>query len=299
MQEQMNKAMASLNEAVGDDVPDARRGADKIEARYAKAKAVAELNDSTVDASMLEIEEATANVEAQARLSELRAELGLAARAKQLRRLAHGDARRARVRSGRPPGLSREHHEVVAVDGLVGHVGREVAACAGRPCAAGRGLGGRHPAGEDGAVASGDVERVALVELTDHLDARRPAAATSPRSTSGLAGAVVDDEVARRSRWRTRSRACGPAAAGRWPRTSCRRPATPATASASTSGRSARAMTARTPDHEAIRAAASLDAMPPLPRAEPVPPATTPRIGSSAGTCAISVGVGVAAGVGA
>jgi phage shock protein A len=77
MQEQMNKAMATLNEAVGDDVPTLNEVRDKIEARYAKAKAVAELSDSTVDASIREIEEATANTAAQARLSELRAELGL------------------------------------------------------------------------------------------------------------------------------------------------------------------------------------------------------------------------------
>jgi phage shock protein A len=77
MQEQMNRAMATLNEAVGDDVPTLNEVRDKIEARYAKAKAVAELSDSTVDASIREIEEATANTAAQARLSELRAELGL------------------------------------------------------------------------------------------------------------------------------------------------------------------------------------------------------------------------------
>src|SRR5207344_1428440 len=61
MQEQMNKAMTTLNEAVGDDVPTLNEVRDKIEARYAKAKAVAELSDSTVDASIREIEEATAN----------------------------------------------------------------------------------------------------------------------------------------------------------------------------------------------------------------------------------------------
>ena len=77
MQEQMNKAMASLNEAVGDDVPTLNEVRDKIDARYAKAKAMAELNEMTVDASIREIEEATANATAQARLSELRSELGL------------------------------------------------------------------------------------------------------------------------------------------------------------------------------------------------------------------------------
>jgi phage shock protein A len=77
MQEQMNKAMTTLNEAVGDDVPTLNEVRDKIEARYAKAKAVAELSESTVDTSIREIEEATANIAAQDRLTELRAELGL------------------------------------------------------------------------------------------------------------------------------------------------------------------------------------------------------------------------------
>ena len=77
MQEQMNKAMATLNEAVGEDVPTLSEVRDKIDARYAKAKAVAELNEGTVDASIREIEAATANASAQDRLSELRAELGL------------------------------------------------------------------------------------------------------------------------------------------------------------------------------------------------------------------------------
>jgi phage shock protein A len=77
MQETINKAMASLNEAVGDDVPTLSEVRTKIEARYAKAKAVAELNEGTVDASIREIEEATANAAAQDRLSELRDELGL------------------------------------------------------------------------------------------------------------------------------------------------------------------------------------------------------------------------------
>ena len=50
---------------------------EKIEARYAKAKAHSELSETSVERSILEIEQATANVEAQSRLSELRAELGL------------------------------------------------------------------------------------------------------------------------------------------------------------------------------------------------------------------------------
>ncbi len=77
MQEQMNSAMASLTETVGDDVPTFNEVQEKIEARYAKAKASSELQEVTVESRVLEIEQATANVEAQSRLSELRAELGL------------------------------------------------------------------------------------------------------------------------------------------------------------------------------------------------------------------------------
>ena len=77
MQEEMNKAMSQLNETVGDDVPSLKEVQDKIEARYAKAKAMSELGEVTVESRILEIEQATANVEAQSRLSQLRNELGL------------------------------------------------------------------------------------------------------------------------------------------------------------------------------------------------------------------------------
>ncbi len=77
MQEEMNSAMAQLNESVGADVPSLAEVQDKIQARYAKAKATAELNETSVTSRVLEIEQATANVEAQGRLSALRAELGL------------------------------------------------------------------------------------------------------------------------------------------------------------------------------------------------------------------------------
>ena len=81
MQEEMNKAMSQLSETVGDDVPSLKEVQDKIEARYAKAKAHSELSGSSVESSIMEVEQATANVEAQSRLSELRAELGLDAAA--------------------------------------------------------------------------------------------------------------------------------------------------------------------------------------------------------------------------
>ncbi|MFZ8997159.1 MAG: PspA/IM30 family protein [Ilumatobacteraceae bacterium] len=81
MHEEMNEAMAQLNETVGDDVPTLGEVEEKIQARYAKARAVAELSEESVESRVLEIEQATANLEAHARLGELRAELGLPASA--------------------------------------------------------------------------------------------------------------------------------------------------------------------------------------------------------------------------
>jgi phage shock protein A len=79
MQEQMNKAMSSLSETVGQDVPTLNEVRDKIEARYAKAKGMAELNETSVESRMLEVEQASMNNEAQARLAEIRSQLGLTA----------------------------------------------------------------------------------------------------------------------------------------------------------------------------------------------------------------------------
>jgi phage shock protein A len=78
MQEQMTKAMASLSETVGQDVPTLEEVRDKIEARYAKALGASELQSETVETRMLEVEQAAANTEAQARLSQIRSQLGLA-----------------------------------------------------------------------------------------------------------------------------------------------------------------------------------------------------------------------------
>ena len=77
MQEQVNTAMASLSETVGQDVPTFDEVRDKIESRYAKAKGTSELNESSVESRMLEVEQAAANTEAQARLAQIRAQLGL------------------------------------------------------------------------------------------------------------------------------------------------------------------------------------------------------------------------------
>jgi phage shock protein A len=78
MQETMNKAMATIGETVGEDVPTFDEVRDKIEARYAKAKGMSELTGESVESRMMEIESASMNVEAQARLSEIRSQLGLA-----------------------------------------------------------------------------------------------------------------------------------------------------------------------------------------------------------------------------
>ena len=78
MQEQMNSAMASLSETVGREVPTLDEVRAKIEQRYAKAKGMSELTETSVESRMIEIESAAANVEAQDRLSSIRAELGIA-----------------------------------------------------------------------------------------------------------------------------------------------------------------------------------------------------------------------------
>ncbi|MCU1381219.1 MAG: Phage shock protein suppresses sigma54-dependent transcription [Acidimicrobiales bacterium] len=77
MQEQINTAMSSLGETVGQDVPTLEEVRLKIEARYAKATGMAELNADSVDSRMAEVEAATRNSAAHARLQEIRQQLGL------------------------------------------------------------------------------------------------------------------------------------------------------------------------------------------------------------------------------
>ena len=79
MAEQMNKAMAALSETVGSDVPTFEEVRTKIEARYAKAQGVSEIAGESVESRMLEVETAQMDTAAQARLSEIRAKMGLAA----------------------------------------------------------------------------------------------------------------------------------------------------------------------------------------------------------------------------
>jgi phage shock protein A len=77
MQEQMNKAMASLSETVGQEVPTLNEVRDKIEQRYAKAKGMSELQETSVETRMVEIEAAAQNFEAQSRLDQIRSEMGI------------------------------------------------------------------------------------------------------------------------------------------------------------------------------------------------------------------------------
>ena len=77
MQEEINAVMAQLSETVGDDVPTFAEVEAKIEARYARAMAVAEQQETGTDHCIEEIEECTANAAAKERLADLRAELGL------------------------------------------------------------------------------------------------------------------------------------------------------------------------------------------------------------------------------
>ena len=121
MQEQMNKAMASLSATVGEDVPTFDEVRDKIEARYAKAKGMSELTETSVESRMLEIEQAAANSEAQTRLDEMRACSSGWPQPPSLqpsRRPAPAPA----PASGRGDlgQLTRQDDEVVAVDDLVG-----------------------------------------------------------------------------------------------------------------------------------------------------------------------------------
>ena len=75
----MNRAMASLSETVGQDVPSLEEVRDKIEQRYARAVGASELQGQTVESRMLEVEQAALDTEAQARLSQIRSQLGIGA----------------------------------------------------------------------------------------------------------------------------------------------------------------------------------------------------------------------------
>lgn len=77
MQEQMNSALESVSSTVGQDVPSLDQVRDKIEARYARARGMSELQSDSVEGRMLEVEQAAMTTTAQARLSEIKSRLGI------------------------------------------------------------------------------------------------------------------------------------------------------------------------------------------------------------------------------
>ena len=103
MQEQMNKAMASLSETVGEEVPTLNEVRDKIEERYAKAKGMSELQETSVETRMIEIEQAAQNVEAQSRLDEIRAQLGIETATPAAEAPAEAPAAEATATASEPP----------------------------------------------------------------------------------------------------------------------------------------------------------------------------------------------------
>ena len=98
---------------------------------------------------------------------------------------------------------------------------------------------------------------------------------------------VVDDDVPACRDREARSTACGRAAAARAAGRRCRR-RDAGHGVGSTPARAADAITVRTPDHAAIFAAATFDAIPPLPRADPAPPASASRAWSTSTISSIS-----------
>jgi phage shock protein A len=77
MQEQLNRAMTSLNQTVDQNAPSLDQVREKIEARYARAIGTSEVGGQTVEARMLEVQQAAMGSEAKSRLDTMRAELGI------------------------------------------------------------------------------------------------------------------------------------------------------------------------------------------------------------------------------
>ncbi|MPZ87761.1 MAG: PspA/IM30 family protein [Nitriliruptorales bacterium] len=79
MQEQMNAALESVSTTIGQEVPSLEQVRGKIEARYAKARGMSELQANSVEGRMLEVEQAAMNAQAKERLSEIKSRLGIEA----------------------------------------------------------------------------------------------------------------------------------------------------------------------------------------------------------------------------
>lgn len=77
MDEQINKTMTSLGESVSADAPSFDGVREKIEARQAKLRGQAEINSSTVDSHMIEVERASRDLTTSSRLAQIKAEMGM------------------------------------------------------------------------------------------------------------------------------------------------------------------------------------------------------------------------------
>ena len=77
MQESVNSAVKSMTETLDDETPSLERVEEKIEARKAEAMAHAELREATPEGSEMELREAVSLAQADEKLEELKAELGL------------------------------------------------------------------------------------------------------------------------------------------------------------------------------------------------------------------------------
>lgn len=77
MQESVNKAVESISATMGDDAVSLEKVEQKIEQRKASAMAHAELAESTPEGAELDLREAVSMAQADAKLDELRKELGI------------------------------------------------------------------------------------------------------------------------------------------------------------------------------------------------------------------------------
>ena len=77
MQESVNKAVESISSTMDDELPTLARVEEKIEARKAQAMARAELREATPEGAEAELREAVSISQADAKLAELKAELGI------------------------------------------------------------------------------------------------------------------------------------------------------------------------------------------------------------------------------
>ena len=313
MQEQMNKAMASLSETVGEDVPTFDEVRDKIEARYAKAKGMAELSGETVESRMLEVEQAARTPRprpASPRSAPSSASppprptpppharrRGCAGRGAQPPPPSQPQAWRARSPSGpaqrrRWRGRRRSSAPVRAGSAEPGPAEQVEFRTAprrgrrgGRPRGGALGEVGGAPAGDGGERSAAPMRTRPLANTSPSGPATSTASSASKRPSTldhagrqqraavaleRPAGAVVDHDRAGRADGEARSTACGPAAARSRGSTTVPTPGVAGDGVGAARRRgAAAAITARTPDQAAILAAATFDAMPPLPRAEP------------------------------